>query len=243
MGTGLESRETRVILEINGIDTYYGETQVLFGVSVSVARGEVVSLLGPNGAGKTTTLRSILGLTPARKGTIHFDATDITSRPTHEIARAGISWVPDDRRIFPTLTVAHNLVIARKRTRFRSWELDEIFGLFSPLQYLMERESENLSGGEMQMVAISRALLGSPGLVLLDEPSQGLAPKIVQDVMATIRRIKNEGISVLLVEQNALNALAVSDRVYIMDLGRIVHEGPAEALLEDDALRRRLLGA
>jgi branched-chain amino acid transport system ATP-binding protein len=231
-----------VILEIDSIDTYYGETQVLFGVSLSVGRGEVVSLLGPNGAGKTTTLRSILGLTPARRGTIRFEGTDITSRPTHEIARAGISWVPDDRRIFPTLTVARNLAIARKRTRFRSWEMDEIFSLFTALQYLMDRECENLSGGEMQMLAISRALLGSPGLVLLDEPSQGLAPKLAQDVMATIGRMKEGGISVLLVEQNFLNALAVSDRVYIMDLGRIVHEGPAQVLLEDDTLRVRLLG-
>jgi branched-chain amino acid transport system ATP-binding protein len=231
-----------VILEIDSIDTYYGETQVLFGVSLSVGRGEVVSLLGPNGAGKTTTLRSILGLTPARRGTIRFEGTDITSRPTHEIARAGISWVPDDRRIFPTLTVARNLAIARKRTRFRSWEMDEIFSLFTALQYLMDRECENLSGGEMQMLAISRALLGSPGLVLLDEPSQGLAPKLAQDVMATIGRMKEWGISVLLVEQNFLNALAVSDRVYIMDLGRIVHEGPAQVLLEDDTLRVRLLG-
>lgn len=242
MGTGLQSGKAGVILEIDSIDTYYGETQVLFGVSLSVGRGEVVSLLGPNGAGKTTTLRSILGLTPARRGTIRFEGTDITSRPTHEIARAGISWVPDDRRIFPTLTVARNLAIARKRTRFRSWEMDEIFSLFTALQYLMDRECENLSGGEMQMLAISRALLGSPGLVLLDEPSQGLAPKLAQDVMATIGRMKEWGISVLLVEQNFLNALAVSDRVYIMDLGRIVHEGPAQVLLEDDTLRVRLLG-
>jgi branched-chain amino acid transport system ATP-binding protein len=242
MGAGIQSRKARIILEIDNIDTSYGETQVLFGVSLSVGKGEVVSLLGPNGAGKTTTLRSILGLTPARKGTISFAGRDITHRPTHEIAQAGIGWVPDDRRIFPTLTVARNLAIARKRTRFRSWEMDEVFGLFTALQYLMERESENLSGGEMQMLAISRALLGSPGLVLLDEPSQGLAPKLAQDVMATIIRIKEEGLSVLLVEQNVRNALAVSDWVYIMDLGRIVHEGPARALREDDDLRARLLG-
>ena len=242
MGAGIQSRKARIILEIDNIDTSYGETQVLFGVSLSVGKGEVVSLLGPNGAGKTTTLRSILGLTPARKGTIRFAGRDITHRPTHEIAQAGIGWVPDDRRIFPTLTVARNLAIARKRTRFRSWEMDEVFGLFTALQYLMERESENLSGGEMQMLAISRALLGSPGLVLLDEPSQGLAPKLAQDVMATIIRIKEEGLSVLLVEQNVRNALAVSDWVYIMDLGRIVHEGPARALREDDDLRARLLG-
>jgi branched-chain amino acid transport system ATP-binding protein len=231
-----------MILEVEGIDTYYGETQVLFDVSLAVGAGEVVSLLGPNGAGKTTTLRSILGLTPARKGSIRFGGEEITASPTHEIARAGIGWVPDDRRVFPTLTVERNLSIARKRTPFRPWEFDEIFSLFSALRYLLERECENLSGGETQMVAIARALVGAPGLILFDEPSQGLAPKLAQDVMATIRRIKGEGLSALLVEQNALNALAVSDRVYVMDLGRIVYEGPAQAVLDDRALRTRLLG-
>jgi branched-chain amino acid transport system ATP-binding protein len=231
-----------MILEIGGIDTYYGETQALFDVSLTVGEGEVVSLLGPNGAGKTTTLRSILGLTPARRGSIRFAGEEITALPTHEIARAGIGWVPDDRRIFPTLTVERNLSIARKRTRYRAWEYSEVFGLFTALQYLLDRECENLSGGEMQMVAIARALVGSPGLVLFDEPSQGLAPKLAQDVMAIIRRLKGEGLSALLVEQNALNALQVSDRVYVMDLGRIVYEGPAQAVLDDRALRTRLLG-
>jgi branched-chain amino acid transport system ATP-binding protein len=207
-----------------------------------VDEGEVVAVLGPNGAGKTTTLRSILGLTPATSGSIHFDGAEITSMATHEIARRGVGWVPDDRRIFPSLTVARNLSIAKKRTRFRHWQMDEVFEIFSALEYLMERESENLSGGEMQMIAISRALLGSPGLVLFDEPSQGLAPKIAQDVMQTVTRLKGEGISVLIVEQNALSALAVSDRVYIMDLGKIVHESPARDLLEDVTLRTGLLG-
>ncbi len=231
-----------MILEVNGLETFYGESQVLFGPSLRVGEGEVVSLLGANGAGKTTTLRSILGLTPPRRGAIHFDGAEITRRPTHEIARAGIGWVPDDRRIFPTLTVERNLSIARKKTRFRSWKLGEMFDIFSALEYLMGRECENLSGGEMQMVSIARALLGSPGLLLFDEPSQGLAPKIVQDVMKTIGRLKQEGISVLVVEQNATSALAVSDRAYVMDLGRIVHEGPARALLEDATLRTKLLG-
>ena len=231
-----------MILEVEGIDTFYGETQVLFDVSLAVGAGEVVSLLGPNGAGKTTTLRSILGLTPARTGRIRFAGEEITRRPTHEIACEGIGWVPDDRRVFPTLTVDRNLSIARKRTRYRAWEPKDIFGLFTALQYLLDRECENLSGGEMQMVAIARALLGSPGLILFDEPSQGLAPKLAQDVMAVIRRLKDEGLSALLVEQNALNALAISDRVYVMDLGRIVYEGPAQVVLDDRALRTRLLG-
>ena len=231
-----------MILDVAGIETFYGETQALFGVSLTVGQGEVVALLGPSGAGKTTTLRSILGLTPARSGAITFDGSDITRRPTHEIARLGVGWVPDDRRIFPTLTVARNLSIARKRTRFRAWSLGEMFGVFSALEHLMARECENLSGGEMQMVAISRALLGAPGLVLFDEPSQGLAPKIVQDVMATVSRLRDAGISALVVEQNAATALRVSDRAYVMDRGRIAHEGPAAELLADDALRTGLLG-
>jgi len=230
------------MLALDRIDTSYGETQVLFGVSLEVAPGEVVALLGPNGAGKTTTLRTILGLTPARRGRVSFDGRDITREATHAIARSGIGWVPDDRRIFPTLTVARNLAIARKRTRFRSWSEKECFEIFSALEYQMARECENLSGGEMQMVAISRALLGSPGLVLFDEPSQGLAPKVVQDVMRTIARLKAEGIAVLLVEQNVQSALAVADRAYVMNLGTVVHEGPARELQDDAALRRRLLG-
>ena len=229
-------------LQVDRIETFYGETQALFGPSLEVGEGEVVSLLGPNGAGKTTTLRSILGLTPARAGQIRFDGQDITRKPTFEIAKSGIGWVPDDRRIFPTLTVARNLSIAKKRTAYRSWSEAEMFEIFTALEYLMERECENLSGGEMQMVAISRALLGSPGLVLFDEPSQGLAPKIVQDVMKTITRLKQEGLSVLVVEQNATSALQVSDRVYVMDLGRIVHEGPAAELMAQDDLRTKLLG-
>jgi branched-chain amino acid transport system ATP-binding protein len=231
-----------MILELDKVAASYGETQVLFGVNLAVDRGEVVALLGPSGAGKTTTLRAILGLTPAHDGAIRFDERDITRAKTHEIARAGIGWVPDDRRIFPSLTVRRNLEIARKSTRFRRWDMKEMFELFSPLEHLQARDCENLSGGEMQMVAISRALLGSPGLVLLDEPSQGLAPKIVQDVLATVHRLKADGISVLIVEQNALSALGVSDRVYVMDHGGIVHQGASAELLEDDALRARLLG-
>lgn len=230
------------MLAIHDIETFYGETQALFGASIDVGEGEIVALLGPNGAGKTTTIRSILGLTPVRHGDITFDGEDITRLQTHQIAQRGIGWVPDDRRVFPTLTVARNLSIARKRTRFRPWSLDECYGIFSALEHLMGRECENLSGGEMQMVAISRALIGAPGLVLFDEPSQGLAPKIVQDVMKTIGRLKSEGISVLVVEQNAMSVLGVADRVYVMDHGRIIHEGPAAELRADAALREKLLG-
>jgi branched-chain amino acid transport system ATP-binding protein len=230
------------MLSIKNIHTFYGETQVLFGVSLEVREGEVVALLGPNGAGKTTTLRSILNLSSVKQGRIQFDGADITRHPTHEIARAGIGWVPDDRRIFPTLTVERNLAIARKRTRFRAWSARECFEIFSALEYLQWRECENLSGGEMQMVAIARALVGSPGLVLFDEPSQGLAPRMVEQVLGAIGKLKREKVSVLLVEQNPLAALGVSDRVYVMDKGCIVHHGEAAALSRDGELRRRLLG-
>jgi branched-chain amino acid transport system ATP-binding protein len=230
------------MLALEAIHTFHGETEALFGVSLEVKAGEVVALLGPNGAGKTTTLRSILNLSEVGAGSIRFDGADITRMPTHRIARRGIGWVPDDRRIFPTLTVERNLSIASKKSRFRAWTEKECFELFSALEYLKHRECENLSGGEMQMVAIARALVGSPGLVLLDEPSQGLAPKIVQDVMRAIGRLKSEGVAVLLVEQNPLAALGAADRVYVMDRGLIVHEGAAQALREDAALRGRLLG-
>jgi branched-chain amino acid transport system ATP-binding protein len=230
------------LLSVDAIATFYGETQVLFGPSLRVWPGEVVALLGPNGAGKTTTLRSILGLTPARRGSVHFDGHPITHEPTHRIAARGVGWVPDDRRVFPTLTVARNLEIARKKTRFRAWSLGECFALFTALEYLMPRECENLSGGEMQMVAISRALMGAPGLVLLDEPSQGLAPKVVQDVMRAVGRLRGEGVGVLLVEQNVACALDVADRVSVMQGGRIVFECDASAMRRDAALRRRWLG-
>lgn len=230
------------MLHIDGIDTAYGDTQVLFGVSLDVAAGEVVALLGASGAGKTTTLRSVLGLTPARTGRISFDGADITREKPHLIARRGVGWVPEERRIVPSLSVRRNLDIARKRTRFRPWTLGECCEIFTALGYLLERESENLSGGEMQMVAISRALIGSPGLVLMDEPSQGLAPKVVQDVMRTVLRLKTEGIGVLLVEQNVHAALGVADRVVVLDHGTVAHCGAAADLRNDPALRGRLLG-
>jgi branched-chain amino acid transport system ATP-binding protein len=230
------------MLDVQNVDTHYGETQALFGASITVRQGEAVALLGKNGAGKTTMLRSILGLTPARRGTIRFCDRDITRRATSDIACAGIGWVPDDRRIFPSLKVKTNLALGKKKTTFRAWTEKQVYQLFPALEYLLERESENLSGGEMQMVAIGRALLGGPGLVLLDEPSQGLAPKLVQDVMKTITRLKDENIGVLVVEQNVLSVLAVSDRVYVIDQGRVIHEGTAAALLADETTRTRLLG-
>ncbi len=231
------------MLEVERVDTFYGETQALFGATMTIRPGEAVALLGPNGAGKTTMLRSILGLTPARCGVIRFAGKDITRSAPHDIARAGIGWVPDDRRIFPALKVKANLALGKKRTAFRSWTEKEVYELFPALEYLLERESENLSGGEMQMVAIGRALLGGSGLVMLDEPSQGLAPKLVQDVMKTVTRMKRENIAVLIVEQNIKSVLDVCDRVYVIQRGRVIHEGPAASLLQDAATRVALLGA
>jgi branched-chain amino acid transport system ATP-binding protein len=230
------------MLQVSNIETFHGETQALFGASLTVGEAEVVALLGPNGAGKTTTIRSILGLSPPRRGQIVFDGRDITRMPTHRISQLGIGWVPDDRRVFPMLTGRRNLALATRATRFRTWTRDEVCAIFPALDHLLDRECETMSGGELQMVSISRALLGSPGIVLFDEPSQGLAPKIVQDVLHTIRRMKAEGISCLIVEQNAIAALEVCDRVYVMDRGRIVFEGEARELLEDRALRQRMIG-
>ena len=217
------------MLEVSAIDTFYGETQALFGLSLSVGSGEVVALLGPNGAGKTTTIRSILGLTRPRRGDIASRVARSSSRPTHEIARVGIGWVPDDRRLFPTLTVARNLALGMQAARrFRAWiARRDVRTSSRRSKYLMWRECENLSGGEMQMVAIARALLGSPGLVLFDEPSQGLAPKIVDDVIMSIRRLKGEGISALIVEQNAEVALGVADRVVVLSHGQVAWSGEA----------------
>jgi branched-chain amino acid transport system ATP-binding protein len=231
-----------MILEVDGIDTFYGETQALFGVSFGIAPGEIFALLGPNGAGKTTTIRSILGLTRPKRGAVRFEGREVTRAPTHEIARAGVGWVPDDRRLCPTLTVSRNLSIARKRSKFRAWTIKETCEIFTPLEYLMERECENLSGGEMQMVAIARALVGSPGLVLFDEPSQGLAPKIVADVFSTVERLKSEGVASLIVEQNAQIALSVADRAAVIDHGTIAWIGAAAELRSDEKLRQRLLG-
>jgi len=228
------------MLNVRAIDTYYGESQVLFGVSLRVNAGEVVALLGPSGAGKTTTLRSILGLTPARTGAIEWQGRDVTRWATHRIARLGIGWVPDDRRVFPTLSAARNLAIARRPSPFPAYSIEACCEIFPALRNLLPRECENMSGGELQMVSISRALTGGPGLVLFDEPSQGLAPKVVQDVMRTIRALRDAGVGALVVDQNVRTALDVADRVFVMHAGRIVHEGDAAELRANDAARREL---
>lgn len=230
------------MLEVEAIDTFYEEAHILHNVSLKVEKGETICLLGRNGAGKTTTLRSIVGLTPAKTGQILFKGEDITKLMPHIIARRGIGWVPDNRRIFPTLTVQRNLEIARKSLGHKEWDLKEIYEHFPTLEELKDHKGEYLSGGEQQMLAIARTLMGNPDLLLLDEPSQGLAPKIIKEVMNIILELKKKGVSILLVEQNSVMALAISDRCYILDDGRIVHESPARELDGNRELKKELLG-
>jgi len=230
------------MLRVESINTFYGEAHILHDVSLRVEKGETVSLLGRNGAGKTTTLRSIMGLTPARRGKIVYEGEEITDLAPHLIARKGVGWVPDNRRIFPTLTVQRNLEIAKRSHGQDEWDLDEIYRHFPALTRLKEHKGEHLSGGEQQMLAIARTLMGNPKLLLLDEPSEGLAPKIVKEVMNIILELKRRGISILLVEQNSVLALAVSDRAYVLDDGRVVYEGPAKELDANRDRKRELLG-
>jgi len=230
------------MLEVKAIETFYEEAHILHSVSLRVKEGETVSLLGRNGAGKTTTLRSIMGLTPVRAGQVLFRGEDVSRLMPHLIARKGIGWVPDNRRIFPTLTVQRNLEMARRSTGRREWDLRAIYAHFPILDRLKNQKGEHLSGGEQQMLAIARTLMGNPDLLLLDEPSQGLAPKIVKEVMSIIVELKKKGVSILLVEQNSVMALAISDRCYILDDGRIVHESPAKELDGNEELKKELLG-
>ncbi len=238
--------EPHALLVLDAIQTFYGDARILDGVSLEIRAGETVCLLGRNGRGKTTTIKSILGLAPVRSGRILFDGADITRLPTYQIARRGIGWVPDNRRVFPTLTVERNLQMALNRAlpggaNGDRWTLTRVYERFPILGRLRQRSGEHLSGGEAQLVAIARALLMHPKLVLLDEPSQGLAPKIVEDIMAVIAEMRAEGIAILLVEQNSTMALALADRAYVIDDGRIVHTAPARALEADAPLLHQLL--
>jgi branched-chain amino acid transport system ATP-binding protein len=229
-----------VILEISGIDTYYGLGHILHGLSLSVAEGEVVALLGRNGAGKTTTLRSVTGLTPPRAGEIRYKGRNIAGLDTHRISQMGIALVPETRGIFSYLTARENLAIAqRKGSR---WQMDTVLDRFPALRERMESKGRLLSGGEQEMLAIARALMTGPDLLLLDEPSQGLAPMVVSAVMETIRELKSQRVSMLLVEQNAEMALQLADRVYVIDHGAVVFEGTSAALRNDHAVMATYLG-
>jgi branched-chain amino acid transport system ATP-binding protein len=229
-----------VILDIHGIDTYYGLGHILHGLSLGVAEGEVVALLGRNGAGKTTTLRSVTGLTPPRKGRIRYKERDIAGLGAHRISRMGIALVPETRDIFSYLTVRENLSIARRKGS--RWQMDAVLERFPGLLERMNNKGHELSGGEQEMLAIARALMTGPELLLLDEPSQGLAPLVVSAVMQTIRELKQQHVSMLLVEQNAEMALKLADRVYVIDHGTVVFEGTPEKLRADQQVTATYLG-
>jgi branched-chain amino acid transport system ATP-binding protein len=228
------------MLELHAIQTYYGLAHVLHGLSLGIGEGEVVALLGRNGAGKTTTLRSISGLTPPRSGEVRYKGRDITGLAPHRIARLGIALVPETRGIFSYLSARENLAIAERPAS--RWPLETVLGRFPKLRERLESKGRDLSGGEQQMLAIARALLTGPELLLLDEPSQGLAPLVVNDVMSTIRELRTERVSMLLVEQNAEMALALADRVYVIDHGTVVFEGTPQALRADAQVAATYLG-
>jgi branched-chain amino acid transport system ATP-binding protein len=234
-----------MILEATGLHTDYGLSRALFGVSLSIARGECVALLGRNGVGKSTTMRSIMGLTPPASGRVLWKGANIAGWRPDRVARAGIGFVPEDRRVFADLTVFENLDVARRASgrhdRPQRWTINTVCALFPKLAQLHERRAGNLSGGEQQMLTIARTLMGNPICLLLDEPSEGLAPVIVEQMAATIRALKREGLTVLLCEQNLHFARAVSDRAVILEKGRVRWQGAMEALMNDEEARRQYL--
>jgi branched-chain amino acid transport system ATP-binding protein len=225
------------MLEAIGVNTYYGDSHILQGVSLKVNKGQLVAILGRNGMGKTTFLRSVIGFTPAREGKIIFGDIDITHKQAYQIAQLGISLVPQGRRIFKSLTVDENLSIAAKagKTKNNSFGLAEVYNLFPRLAERKRNRGNELSGGEQQMLAIGRALVGNPELLLLDEPSEGLAPLLIKEMTKKIKELKSLGLSILLVEQDIGSALELADYTYIISKGKIVYEGlPAELRANDD---------
>ena len=229
------------VLTVEDIHTFYGLSQVLFGVSLEVASGECVCLLGRNGVGKTTTMRSIMGLTPPRGGRVVWKGRDITGKAPYQIARAGIGFVPEDRRIFAELTVWENLDVGGRGQGTGGWTVERIFTLFPKLGELVERQGGFLSGGEQQMLTIARTLMGNPELLLLDEPSEGLAPLVVEHLKEQIRRLKREGLTILLAEQNVGFSLDLADRVYVLEKGQIRYHGIAREFREDESILHQYL--
>jgi branched-chain amino acid transport system ATP-binding protein len=234
------------LLSLKDVHAYYGEAHILQGISLDVGEGEVVTLIGRNGAGKTTTLRSIMGLVPPRGGSITFAGQELRDMPTHAIARAGIAYVPEERRILPNLTVAENLRLGRLggkgARRNGDTVTEEVLGYFPRLRERLSQKGKSLSGGEQQMLAIARGLVASPRLMLVDEPTEGLSPLIVASLTDILREINRRGTAILLVEQILEVALALSHRLYVMDQGRIQFEGTADALRADPAVQQRFLG-
>ncbi len=229
-----------MILDVKNIDTFYGLGHILHGLSLGVAEGEVVAVLGRNGAGKTTTLRSVTGLTPPKSGEILYKGRNIAGLDAHRISRMGIALVPETRDIFSYLTARENLAIARRKGS--RWQMETVLERFPTLRDRMNHKGRELSGGEQEMLAIARALMTGPDLLLLDEPSQGLAPLVVNAVIDTIRELKSQRVSMLLVEQNAEMALQLADRVYIIDHGTVVFEGPPGRLRADRQAMTTYLG-
>jgi branched-chain amino acid transport system ATP-binding protein len=233
------------LLELQNLHTYYGHIHALKGLDLRVGEGEVVTLVGANGAGKSTTLRTISGIAKAKQGKVLFDGRDITNMKPHEIAALGIGHVPEGRRIFPLLTVRENLEIGAWNVKNKQDILDRIdqgFALFPRLKERIHQKGGTLSGGEQQMLAIARALMSAPRVLLLDEPSMGLAPVLVEGIFEIISRINAQGTTVLLVEQNALMALEVAQRGYVLQTGAVVQHAPAAELLADESIRKAYLG-
>jgi branched-chain amino acid transport system ATP-binding protein len=231
------------LLELGHVETYYGDSHILFDLSLEVGTGEVVCLLGRNGAGKTTTVRSIIGLTPPRAGRITFRGHDLVGLPPFRIARLGIGYVPENRRIFPNLSVAENLEVARKAggNGATPWTEGRVWELFPHLRDLRHRPAGRLSGGEQQMLTIARTLMGSPELLLLDEPSEGLAPLVVQMLREQLTRLKASGLTIVLAEQNVHFVSDLGDRVYILENGAVRYHGPMADFLADAEIRRAYL--
>ena len=233
-----------MFLEVDTINTYYGSSHILFDVSLRIEKGETVALMGRNGAGKTTTLRSIISLTPPKMGRIRFRGEEITGKAAYKVARKGISFVPEDRRIFGGLTVRENLEIAQliRSSPKRDWDIQAVFDLFPKLRELENRLGGTLSGGEQQMLTIARALLSNPELILLDEPFEGLAPLIVKNLSELLLQVKQRGITVLITEQQHLKyILDLADRVYILDKGHIQYHGGIKELWRNEEFKRKYL--
>ena len=232
-----------MLLSLDKVNAFYGLAHILYDVSLSVAEGETVSLLGRNGAGKTTTLRSIMGLTPPASGKIVYKGEPISGLPSYVIANRGIGYVPDDRRIFPNLTVEQNLIVGiRKGADRQDWNIEKVYRYLPQLSSLKNRKGWNLSGGEQQMLAIARALMLNPDLLLVDEPTEGLAPIIVKEVAQILRELSKEKITILLVEQNAKLALSLSSRCYVLSDGHLFYEGVSDVVKQDPELMRRCFG-
>ena len=229
-------------LEVNSIHTSYGLSQVLFGISLSVEPGQVISLIGRNGVGKTTTMRSIIGLTPASSGNIVFEGTDITNLPAYKISRLGVGFVPEERRIFPQLSVWENLDIARRNSdKNDSWDEERVFALFPDLRDIQSRLGGVLSGGQQQMLTIARSLMNNPSILLLDEPSEGLAPKVVEDLRDQVKLLKDSGLSIVLAEQNLNFVLYLSDYCLILEKGEIKYSGSPEDLQKNPEIFEQYL--